>query len=143
MNRAGRQKRKGERGQSLVELAVSFTVLMLLLSISVDLGRAFFAYVAIREAAEEGALHASLNPGDTAGIEARVRTSSTTPIDMSNEDNVEVDSTPIGAACAGNSVRVTVSYNFHLTMPFLAPILGTNEFPLIAESTSTILRPEC
>jgi hypothetical protein len=96
-------------------------------------------------------LYASLNPGDTSNpfdtaaleIVARVRTSSTAPIDFSDETRVEVESTVIGPACAGNSVRVSVSYTFRLTMPFLAPILGTNEFPLIAESTSTILRPEC
>lgn len=141
--RTGSKKHRRERGQSLVELAVSFTLLVLLLSIAVDLGRAYYSYVAVREAAEEGALHGSLSPEDTAGIEARVRTSSTEPVDLGDETLVTVSSTVIGPACAGNSVRVTVSYTFTLTMPLLAPILGTDQIPLTAESTSTILRPEC
>lgn len=49
-------------GQSLVELAISLTLLILLLSGAVTFGMAFFSYVALRDAAQEGALYGSFNP---------------------------------------------------------------------------------
>ena len=45
-----------ERAQSLTELAISFTFLMLLLAGSVDLARAFFFYLTLADASQEGAV---------------------------------------------------------------------------------------
>jgi Flp pilus assembly protein TadG len=135
--------KKTERGQSLTELAVSFTLLMMLLGIAVDGGRLFFSYIAVREAAEEGALHGALYPSDSDGISERVRTSSSNPVDLTDTSLVSVADTLIGSACAGNSIRVTVTYTFNLTMPFVGAILGSQQFPLAAESTATVLRPGC
>lgn len=50
------------RGQSLVELAISLMVMLLLLAGAVTFGMALFSYVAIRDAAQEGALYGSFNP---------------------------------------------------------------------------------
>ena len=49
-----------ERGQSLVELAISMTVLLILLAGLVDLGRGFFTFITLRDAAQEGASYASV-----------------------------------------------------------------------------------
>lgn len=135
--------RKSERGQSLSELAISFTLLMTLLSIAVDGGRLFFSYIAVREAAEEGALHGALYPDDHDGIDARVRTSSSNPVDLTNESTVSIDHQNIGSPCAGNLIRVTVVHTFRLAMPFVGVILGTQELPLTGISTATVLRPGC
>jgi Flp pilus assembly protein TadG len=136
---------RSERGQSLTELAISFVVLVLLLAVVVDGGRLFFSYIAIREAAEEGAVYGSLNPTDNAGIIQRVRTNSSQPVDLSDTTAVNVVPAVIGTACADgiNQMQVTVTYTFDLTMPFLSAIIGTNQFPLALDSTSTILLPEC
>lgn len=133
----------GERGQSLTELAISFMLLVLLLAVVVDFGRLFFSYIAVREAAEEGAIYAALYPEDAAGVEARVRGSSSDPVDFDDPGLVSVTVTNIGAACAGNSMRVTVSYDFSLTMPLIGAILGSQQFPLSADAISTVLRPPC
>lgn len=53
-----------EQGQSLVELAMSLVVLLILVAGLVDLGRAFFTYVALRDAAQEGASYASVVNGE-------------------------------------------------------------------------------
>ena len=45
-----------ERGQSLTEFAISLVFLLTLLAGIVDLGRMFFAYIIIRDAAQEGAV---------------------------------------------------------------------------------------
>ena len=50
------------RGQSLVELALILPIFLLLISGAVDLGRLFYAYVAIVDASKEGALFGATNP---------------------------------------------------------------------------------
>ncbi len=136
-------KRRTERGQSLTELAISFVLLVTILAVGVDLGRVFFSFIALREAAEEGAIYGSLNSVDTPGIIARVRSSSSSPVDLSNTSLVDVSVSTPGGTCAGNTLEVTVVYQFQLTMPFVATFIGTQTFPLTVSSTSTILRPEC
>ncbi len=57
----GRQRRR-ERGQSLVETAIVFPILLLLLAAVVDFGRAFDAYIVLTNAAREGARWGAVNP---------------------------------------------------------------------------------
>jgi hypothetical protein len=127
----------------LTELALSFTILVLLLAVAVDMGRMFFSYIAVREAAEEGAIYGSFNPTDLSGIEARTRGSSSTPVDLSDTGLVSVTPSNVGDACAGNGLQVTVTYSFSLSMPLIGVILGTQNFPLTATATSTVLAPPC
>jgi Flp pilus assembly protein TadG len=47
-----------EKGQSLVELAISLPVILLILLGTFDFGMALFSYSIIRDAAQEGALYA-------------------------------------------------------------------------------------
>src|SRR6202158_3286263 len=51
--------RKSKRGQSVIELAVAAPLLALMLFGIVDFGRAFFQYIAVVEAAREGARYAT------------------------------------------------------------------------------------
>lgn len=138
-----RKHPQSERGQSLTELAISLMFILLLLAGAVDLGRAFFSLIALRDAAQEGAVYGSLNPTDNSGIELAVRTNSTTPVDLSDTGNVTVSSNTIGDSCAGNSIQVTVSYDFRLAMPFIGAVLGSQSFPLSATMTDVILLPAC
>lgn len=141
-----------QSGQSLVELALSLTVLLILLSGVVDLGRAFFAFMAMRDAAQEGALFGSLYPCidaectalNTPGIVSRVRNASHSPVDMSNTD-ITITPTLIGTAlCQGSGIRVQVAWeNFPLVMPFWQPLMGISSIPLRAQIEDTILRPPC
>jgi Flp pilus assembly protein TadG len=50
-----RRGRRATRGQALVELALIVPMLVLMLAISGDFGRAFTAYIAVSSAAREGA----------------------------------------------------------------------------------------
>ncbi|MFH1908640.1 MAG: TadE/TadG family type IV pilus assembly protein [Chloroflexota bacterium] len=137
-----------ERGQSLVELALTLLIILTLLAGTVDLGMAFFSYVALRDAAQEGALYGSINP-DTDGIRDRVKSSSSTPIDFSAFPDEDIGVQIVGNACQGltngepNGVQVTVTYDYILTMPFIGAILDTNKIPLTASVTDTILTPAC
>src|SRR5258708_6394373 len=62
-----------ERGQSLVELALAMPVLLLLLLGTVDLGRAYYTYVAAENAAREGARYAASSPANTPTNNSRIR----------------------------------------------------------------------
>ena len=64
---------KRERGQSLSELALFMTILFILLAGVVDVGRAFFTYITLRDSAQEGTLYVSYNPTDCSGAETRAR----------------------------------------------------------------------
>ena len=128
-----------ERGQSLVELSISILILIYLLSGAVEFGIAFFQFVQLRDAAQEGALYASLNPGDTVNITARIQQSSDSPIDLTTiTPNITYD----GALCEGNGVTVSLTYNHQVFMPFMSEITGPTS-PLTASVTDTILTPIC
>src|SRR6476659_4703004 len=49
-------------GQSMVEFALILPVMLLLVAAAVDLGRLFFAYVAVENAAKEGVLYGARHP---------------------------------------------------------------------------------
>jgi Flp pilus assembly protein TadG len=155
-----------ERGQSLVELAFSFMLVMIIFSGAVDFGRAYFALVALRDGAQEGVVYASVYPDDQSLITQRVHTSSTNPIDMTTTVvNVECGPSPLQSdcsdACAGfsytgvndpltgqpgiesNFVTVIVAYDFDFTMPFITAIIGSETIPLTVRQTHTILSPSC
>lgn len=136
---------KSERGQSMVELALSLVIILLLISAIVDGARVLFTYMALRDAAQEGSLFGSVEPGNTVAISTRVRNAS----DMVRgfgAANVQIQVSYSGSACAGanNTVKVRVTYsNFRLTMPFVGAILGTQTIPISAAATDSILRPLC
>ena len=151
--------RPSERAQSLVELAISFVVLLILLAGVVDLGRAFFAFITMRDAAQEGASYAGLYPTvgptctsfdgssttfNTACILSRVRNATNSPIDMTSGD-ITVSITLVGGqACAGNAVQVDVDYpNFPMIMPFFGTFMGRTTIPIHATVTDEIIRPSC
>ena len=113
----------------------------------VDGGRALFTYMALRDAAQEGALYGSINPADTAGILARVRGASTQIQDLANGGDLVVPAPTYsdpGNVCMGTGITIEVSTpNFSLTMPFLGVIVGSQTIPIVATITDTILRPPC
>ena len=163
-----KQFKRKERGQSLTELAISFMLVMLIFSGAVDFGRAYFALVALRDAAQEGVIYASVYPYDQTGITSRVQNSSNTPVDMATTTvNITYgpDSEGFAAdgsdACAGftntgvdadgngvtdvesNYVIVEVVSVFDFTMPFITAIIGSETINLRVEQTHTILSPGC
>lgn len=135
--------RRGERGQSLVELAISLTVIMLLLAGAVDFSIAYFSFSAMQDAAQEGALYGSIHPDDVQGIKDRVRNASSNPVDLSDQDLVEVNVTFPGQICEGNEVVVSVIYDYPISMPFIGSIIGAQQITLNANVTDTILKPVC
>lgn len=149
---------KRERAQSLVEFSLTFTLVMFILSGTVDIGRAYFALIALKDAANEGALYSSMQPSSLQAnlddIEAHVRATSTNPINLQDTDNVSVQVLwPDSRECAGffynagdpaaYGITVKVTYIFPITMPLMDRLISSTTLPLSAQSTHSILTPEC
>jgi Flp pilus assembly protein TadG len=152
---------KSERGQSLVELAISLVILLYLLSGAVEFGIIFFQYVQLRDAAQEGALYGSMNADNPAKIIERARGASDKPIDLLNDPKVTIDvyiddnpndtshgyhySTNVtdyqNNDCEGHGIKVVVGYEHKIFMPFMPKLIGRTEIPLHGIVTDTILNP--
>ncbi|HET7011814.1 MAG TPA: TadE/TadG family type IV pilus assembly protein [Anaerolineales bacterium] len=131
-----------QRGQSLTETAIFITMLMLLLAGVIDLGRAYYTYLSLKDAAAEGAAYGSIEPGDLTGIDARVRGES--PAGLIDWTGATVTTTfPGGAACRGYGVRVEVMITYNFLTPFIGAIAGSQSIPLRANVVNTILSPPC
>src|SRR4030066_100262 len=118
------QSKPKEHGQSMVELALTITILMVLLAGTIDLGRAFFTWLAMRDAAQEGASYGSIKPYDASGLEARVLDNLEQVVNDPIND-IEVKTTIPQNPCLGDTIQVDIDYpQFPLTMPFLGTVLG-------------------
>jgi Flp pilus assembly protein TadG len=152
------KKQKSERGQSLVELSISLLVLLYLLSGAVEFGLAFFQFVQLRDAAQEGALFGSMDPRNPSNlvpdpIETRVRAASSSPIDLadpivqvtitahSKDDPDPTHTIAVNRACEGDALTVTVEYPHQIFMPFIPRLIGRSTLPLKATVTDTVLAP--
>ena len=145
-----------ENGQSLVELAISLTVLLILLAGTVDFGIGLFHYVAMRDAAQEGALYGSINPPPHAGNwncpHKSVASICDRVVNASGESGLIKNiydagmvisiSVPDGA-CEGRSITVSLVYDYPVSMPFMGAVLGSDHIQLKAAVTDTILTPSC
>ena len=146
-----------ERGQSLLELAISLVLILTLLAGVVDFGMAFFSWVAIRDASQEGAIYGAVEPsGNFSGtsnpnpqIAARVRSVSNTPVNLADTGRVRVFVAPIvdpdnpasaPLGCPGTPITVLVEYDYQSITPGLSAFLGNNGMITVrATTTNTIL----
>ena len=137
--------RAHEKGQSLIEFALMVTLMLVLLAGILDLGRAYFTFLALQDAAGEGAYYGSIHPtwqtsGDNAdpnNIEYRVKNSAPSGglVDWSSAAvSVNLpDDTP------GQLITVTVTTNYTIVTPFVGAIAGTQTLPLSARSVAEII----
>jgi Flp pilus assembly protein TadG len=127
---------KPREGQSLVELALAVPLLLLIMLGTIDIGRAFFDYVDMRNAAREGASYYAKNPTDSAGAVLRVKNHGV-PSDVAVSVVCENGScTTINGT---GRVRVTVSRTFKpVTTGFLSTF-GLGSFNLSASATMRVM----
>ncbi len=124
---------RSERGQSMVEMALMMTILLIVLSAVLDLGRGFFSFIAIQNAAAEGALYAAINPrcpdanvaGCTNPNNVVFRTQNESPDGLVDKQKMTISvSCDDGATCGssalieGHPITVTVLYQFQMLGPF-------------------------
>ncbi len=150
-----------EKGQSMAELAISITMLFIILAGVVDVGRMYFHYTAMRDAAQEAASYGAVFPTHCDQIRDRAWMA----MDYSHSVDVAVEISGFymgdttrgrftdacidaarvtNEACHQNTIRVTIKDpGFPITMPFLGTFLGRQTIPLSTTITDTILRPPC
>lgn len=130
-----------QSGQSLVEFALLFPVLLLILLGAIDLGRAFNAYVTITNASREGARYGVTHPTDAAGITARVQAESSGVVltGITQECALPPPSTSFSAgncatAAKGDQIRVTVATSFEFLTLYLfnLPNIPMSNFTIMA-----------
>jgi Flp pilus assembly protein TadG len=147
---SGSWRRGASRGQGLVEFALVIIFLFLLVSGVIGIGNAYFIHLALRDAAQEGAVYASVAPTNTTQITQRAQEAMGGTL---NPGDVTVTVTELnpGVFCAGinpstlrsNGIEVQVSYNMPIIVPFLGAIVGSDTWTLTGTARDTILIPSC
>lgn len=127
--------------------------MFLLLAFAIDLGRLFYSYVAVENAAKEGAFFGARNPlcddnansscGDPNNVIWHVENEApnigsgfTTSVACRDLAGTLVQ--PINNCLDGYTYQVTVTYPFQLITPILSAILG-NTMTLHSEAQSTVI----
>ena len=113
VHRPNSKRGSRERGQSLVEFALVLPVFLILIFGIVDFGLGLRAWITITNAAREGARVGAVR-GDCEAIENQVISTSgglITSADQITIEPADCDGT------AGDSVRVTVEYEYDLITP--------------------------
>ncbi len=119
------------QGQSMVELALVLPLFVLFIIGIFDLGRAFFAYIAITNAAREGARSYTFSPNFTTtdniktAVKYEIGTNTLINLDKlqsiqiqcgNSYTDVSADDAALKACPAGQPIRVTVTYTQELIL---------------------------
>jgi len=129
-----RWSKKKERGQSMLEFALVLPVLLVVLAGVLDLGRLYFAYVAVTDAAGEGASYAAIHPDDTAEIIARAQDATGGVVEI-DPDMIDVYQPPD----LDQAIAVDVTYEFTLATPLINAILPDGVIMLQAVAIEIVL----
>lgn len=139
----------GQSGQALVESALVFLILILLIAGLVEFGFAYFRILAMQNAAAEGAAYGIMFPSwqdsgdnpDPNNIEYRVRHESNSPLlDWTDTSRMQVDVTNVFTT-PGNLITVTVTYDHELITPLLNRFFSDGTMTLEARAVQAILSP--
>jgi Flp pilus assembly protein TadG len=130
--------RRGEKGQSLLEFALVVPVLLIILAGLLDLGRLYYIYVALTDAAAEGAAYAAIHPDDSTEIEARAVAASRGYVELET-GQVAVECPACPGPASGDTLTVTVSFSFTLATPFMNVIVPDGVLPLRAIACETVI----
>jgi len=152
------------KGQALVELTLSFTALIFILSGVLDFGRAWYTYVAMTDAAAEAALYLSMFPQCPRNVgtgcvdpnNAYDRATNTASIDLIDwakagfligADNTDpgpnqtliVDNNSDGNLDQGDQFKTIITYPFELYTPIISQIAGSELIILRAEVQNSVI----
>ena len=128
-------KKADQKGQSLVEVAIALPVIILILVGILDLGRAFFTFIALTDAAAEGAAYAAVHPANTSEIQARAADVSTGLVVL-EPDMVSVDYLEL---TAGFPITVAVQFEYDLITPFIQAMVPGGTITMRATVAQAII----
>jgi len=145
-----------ERGQSIVELSISITLLITLIAGVIELGRALFIWQAMRDAAQEGAYYGAISPPSIVPPNPAL-TCNANPTEICKrvwENLNQLVSDPPSKIvvtvsyppqpCAGGTIKVDVDYpNFNSTLSLLNRFLGGGTISIHASINDTVFSTVC
>ena len=118
-------RRRKSRGQALVEFALTLPILLLLLLIALDFGRAFFGWVALNNAARVGANYAAAHPTNwDAGTTYEDLMAANLDLINCTQTNAGNPPTYGPTKLPGELVRVNLDCDFRIVTPIVGVILG-------------------
>lgn len=121
----------------MLELAIVLPVLLLILLGTIDLGRAFYTYIALTNAAREAARYAAAHGTPASSTQVNQEFTS----GGSNFSGCAPNSLAFSDSGGGrgNPYTVNVSCNFTLITPFIASIVGATGGEITISSTATFV----
>lgn len=141
-----RRRLGGERGQSLVEFAITFSILMAFVFMFIEICLAFYTYCMICESAREGSRYAMVHGASCVTASQAPCTKSASDINAYVSGlgypnlaggTMTVDTSfPDGDQAAGSDVTITVSYSFPITLALVPSSVWT----MSTSSTMSILQ---
>ena len=143
-----------QSGQALAETAIVFVLVLLLLGGLVEFVWAYFRYLAMQDAAGEGAAYGMVFPTywhgddqnavnfncDPNNIVYRVKNESQSDILDWQAADVQVSSF-FASPSPGQAITVTVSYDHQLITPLISEYVGDGSLTLRARAVQTVLAP--
>ena len=133
------RRRRRSRGQSLVEFALVLPVLLLVVLIAIDFGRAFLSVISVTNASRIGASYAAGHPDGTFGpgsdFEKQI-TDEWAPLGCELATPVSAPVFPDGNVLSGRAT-VSLRCDFALLTPIIGSILP-NPLPITATTTYRI-----
>jgi Flp pilus assembly protein TadG len=118
-----------KRGQALVEWALVLPLLLLMILVTIDMGRAVYYYSVIYNAAREGARYGVIDYTDTPGIVAAAENLAV------GLDTSALDVSTFVNGPPPTNIRVTVTYQFIPATPMVAALFGSSTITLTSQST--------
>ncbi|HSJ54992.1 MAG TPA: TadE/TadG family type IV pilus assembly protein [Anaerolineae bacterium] len=109
-----RRPTDGERGQSLVELALMLPFLILLLAVVIDAGRLFDAAIVLVQAAREGARFATIEPSPSVSQIQDLVVQDVVGSGTNITHMADFEASNVAVILGSTAVTVTVSYDFDL-----------------------------
>ncbi len=125
-----RKRRRGERGQATVEMALVLPILIWLLIGLVDVARMANAYLIVQHATREAVRLGITGASDSEVVQRAIQTATTL-----DPAKLVVEITPAGARNTGSDITVTVRYTYDVMA--LMGIIG-NDVPLEATLTARV-----
>lgn len=139
-----------EKGQSLVEMALTATLILFLMLATIDFGYAFLYWITIRDAAQEGAMYGSLHPrasisGSACETALRLRVTSAAQsavINTSSLTPANIVTTASFGLTPGNPITVAVTHNYKILTPLVQNFIGDADgfITISTRVTNTILQ---
>lgn len=132
-----------ERGQSLIEVALSLPLLLLIVIGLADFGRAYYYSIALTNAAREGAAYAARTEGATSSGVAQVACDETGLVayNAACPAAFQVQYTAPASATWDATYQVTVTYQLELISSYLVNrIFQANPVTLRASASFPLLR---